>query len=159
MVAKKHSSKKSSTNFLVTHIKSVTDLRKLLTDESTYGDEAAVVEDEADDDVVETGSDGADAEIQAPEDDAGETIEIEEVVDDDDDDEDRGDDDNSRGVESSDGSKTRNSVERKVAKKSTAKTTPALKRVRAGKLSEFLCPTRSPRFNLYKNLHLLPPVV
>ena len=130
VVAKRYSTKKPSTNFLVTHIKSISDLRRLLTDDSTYADSNAAPTDAAEeDDAVEAGSDAADAESNTARnvaEDDGETIEIEEEVDDDDD-VNIDADDASRERESSDSGRKRNSVERKVAKKSTTRASTTAK--------------------------------
>ena len=107
----------------MTHIKSVADLRRLLTDESTYiaaNEDGTAAQDDGDGDESEVvaSADDDDSNVVTVRDDDGETIEIEEEVDDDDDE--NGDAASEARSRSTEGErKTPNAGKRVVAKKST----------------------------------------
>ena len=131
-MAKRHSAKKSSTNFLVTHIKSVADLRNLLTDDNTYGegDVSATAQNDADvdddDDIVAVDGD-----------EDGETIEIEEEVDDDADENDSESRSSSGNGKKKAAAAAASAVDRKVAKKSTTVAVVNKRSVTDGELRDY----------------------
>jgi len=81
VVAKDFTSSNPSSNFLVTHIKSLKDLQKLLTDEATYiVDGNADSRDVDNDNEAETGNARDDDNVEEENEEEGETIAIEEEV-------------------------------------------------------------------------------